>query len=80
MSPKDIQISKTYVNRGAGRTVRTVLAIGDEHRPHHWLDVWGILPPNESGVLYEQRGEQRTSYLSSFAAWAEREVNKPTGC
>ncbi len=80
MSPKDIQVGKTYVNRGAGRTTRTVLAIGDEHRPNHWLGEWGTQPPNEPGVLYEQKGEQCTLYLSSFARWAKREVHKPAGC
>ena len=74
MRAKDIQIGKTYVNRGAGKTTRTVLAIGDEHRPEHWLGTWGTIAPNEPGVLYEQKGVQHTIYLSSFATWAKCEA------
>lgn len=33
MSPKGIKVGKTYRNRGKGKTTRTVLAIGDEHKP-----------------------------------------------
>jgi hypothetical protein len=74
MSPVEIQVGVTYVNRGAGRTQRTVLAIGDEHRPPHWLGAWGTKPPDEPGVLFEQKGKQYTLYLSSFAQWAKRPV------
>lgn len=70
MKPSDVKVGETYVNRGAGRTQRKVLAIGIEHRPREWL---GNLSrePDESGVLFEQKGKQSTLYLSSFASWAK---------
>jgi len=71
----DIQVGVTYVNRGAGRTQRKVLAIGDEHRPDQWYGTWGSIAPKEQGVLFEQKGEQRKLYLSSFAAWAKGPVD-----
>jgi len=76
----DVKIGVTYVNHGAGRTRRTVLAIGNEHRPGKWWGGYGSVPPDEPGVLYEQGGEQRTLYLSYFAAWAKEPVKKSAGC
>jgi hypothetical protein len=72
MKASEIQVGKTYRNRGAGRTQRKVLAIGDDHRPRSWH---GASPrPDEPGVLYEQDGKQQKLMLSSFAAWAGAEV------
>jgi hypothetical protein len=71
MKTSEIEVGKTYVNRGKGTTKRTVLAIGDEHRPKHFF---GATPPNEPGVLYEQSGALDYLYLSSFAAWAGRQL------
>jgi hypothetical protein len=73
MSPNDIQAGKTYTNRGAGKTRRTVIAIGDEHRPKRWNGYPDAFP-NGTGVLYEQNGVRRNLYLPSFAQWAGREV------
>lgn len=73
MKPNEIKVGVTYVNCGAGRTQRKVLAIGDEHRPDQWLSGWSIAP-KEPGVLYEQRGNQYNLYLSSFAKWAKGPV------
>jgi hypothetical protein len=73
MSPNDIQAGKTYTNRGAGKTRRTVIAIGDEHRPKRWNGL-STTKPNEPGVLYEQGGKRRNLYLPSFAQWVGREV------
>ena len=67
----DIQVGEVYRNRGAGRTHRTVLAIGDEHRPDNWLGD-PDKKPDEPGVLYEQGGQKYALYLSSFAQWARR--------
>jgi len=75
MKVRDVEVGVTYVNRGAGRTQRKVLAIGDEHRPRQWLGTWGSTPPSEPGVLFEQKGKQYTLYLSSFAAWAKGPVD-----
>jgi hypothetical protein len=72
MSPKDIQVGKTYTNRGAGKSRRTVIAIGDEHRPGCFNGIGS--PPNEPGVLYEQLGQRSTLYLSSFAGWCGKKV------
>ena len=72
MKVSDIQAGKTYRNRGAGRTQRKVLDIGDDHRPRNW---YGSSPrPDEPGVLYEQDGKQQKLMLGSFAAWAGAEV------
>lgn len=71
MKPSEIQVGKTYRNRGAGRTRRTVVAIGPEHSPY-WTRT------GEPGVLYRQciGGEmrERTIALGSFARWAGAEV------
>jgi len=80
MKPSEIKVGKTYINRGAGRTRRRVLGIGDEHRPPVWLGAGSV--PDEPGVLYEQytgkRAEDKPTHgklcLSSFARWAGKEV------
>jgi len=71
MKPSEIQVGKTYRNKGAGRTTRTVLAIGVEHNPgdnfrHHGL----------RGVLFEQPGRegQHKLIIDHFASWAGSEV------
>lgn len=70
MKPSEIEVGKTYVNRGAGKTKRKVLAIGLEHRPKIFWNATGVPPDQDQpGVLYEQSGRQRSLYLSSFAAW-----------
>lgn len=75
MSPKDIAVGKTYVNRGKGRTRRRVLGIGDEHRPTSWFS--DTAPPDEPGVWFvDSDGIERHLYLSSFASWAGREVQE----
>jgi hypothetical protein len=73
MSPNDIQAGKTYTNRGAGKTRRTVIAIGDDHCP---AKRGGYPAPHQAGpgVMYEQDGVRRNLYLSSFAKWAGKEV------
>ena len=69
MKPSAVKVGVTYVNRGAGRTRRTVLAIGDGHRPDNWFS--SKPRPDEPGVLFEQKGQRHTLYLSSFAHWAK---------
>jgi len=73
MKATEIRVGGTYCNRGAGRTQRTVLAIGNEYRPKIW---WSNdeTRPDEPGVLYEQKGIQNRLYISSFAQWCGREV------
>lgn len=68
MSPKNIKVGNTYRNKGKGKTTRTVLAIGDDHRPNHWYG--DSATPNEPGVKYKQGDKERRLYLSSFAQWA----------
>lgn len=73
MKPKDIEAGKTYRNRGKGKTVRRVIAIGQQYRPEHWFS--SSPPPNEPGVLYsDMKGRHERLYLSSFASWAGDEV------
>lgn len=67
MKPADIKVGSTYINRGAGKTRRTVVAIGPEHRPDWFRS--DREPPVEDGVLYEQDGKRDSLYISSFAAW-----------
>jgi len=81
MKPNDICIGVTYVNRGAGRTTRTVLAIGDEYRPTEQQSEWYGRQSlkNEPGVLFEQKGKQFRLYLSAFASWAKGPVVEEEG-
>lgn len=74
MSPKKIQVGKTYINRGKGRTSRTVLRIGHDITPEFWLSS-GPRPEDE-GVEFEQNGKIVTMYLKSFATWAGKELEK----
>jgi len=68
MKNSDIEVGVTYRNRGKGKTLRRVIAIGNEHRPKRFC---GIKPPEEPGVLYaDMKGRHEKLYLSSFAAWA----------
>lgn len=70
-----IEVGKTYRNRGAGRTQRTVLGIGDEYQPEQWHSMSD--PPNEPGVWYvDNHGKKGRLYLSSFKQWAGSEVKK----
>lgn len=77
MKAKDIQVGKTYVNRGAGKTRRTVLAIGDDHRPERWYSTSPA--PDEPGVLYRQENSTHKLYLSSFAQWCGKEIEAASG-
>lgn len=68
MKPSEIEVGETYVNRGAGKTKRRVIAIGSDIVPEFWF---GSNPrPDEPGVVFVQKGEMRNMYLSSFASWA----------
>lgn len=79
MSPNQIEIGKTYCNRGAGRTWRNVVLItsfDDDQgfpyigcKPHKGKEkvyFWqtGLGRPESTGFLL----------LEAFAAWAGREV------
>lgn len=72
LKPADIKVGTTYVNRGAGKTRRKVIAIGVEHRPSRFLSM--NQAPDEDGVLYEQNGKQDRLYISSFASWCGKAV------
>jgi hypothetical protein len=75
MSPQSILVGKTYANRGKGRTIRTVLGIGDEYRPTSWFS--DTTPPDEPGVYFvDNNGRHGRLYLSSFASWAGKEVQE----
>jgi hypothetical protein len=66
MSPKDIKVGETYINRFTGLTRRTVLAIGPEHCPYN-------IGREEPGVLYSQGGKEYKIHLCYFAQWAGKE-------
>ena len=70
MKPSDIEVGKTYVNKGKGRTSRTVLEIGTNLKAS-WLS--DTKPPYEPVVKYRQGKWEYTLYLSSFAAWCGKE-------
>jgi alpha-D-ribose 1-methylphosphonate 5-triphosphate synthase subunit PhnH len=74
MKPEEIEVGRVYINRGAGRTTRKVIAIGPEHAPREWHGSRDTSPAGAPGVLFEQEGVQRTLYLSSFASWAGRKI------
>lgn len=82
MKESQIQVGKTYVNKGAGRTVRRVKAIGPEFLPKFRLSTNQRFPDGAVGVLYSQIGPGRqiqndtTIWLKSFAAWAGAEVEE----
>jgi len=90
MKPSEIKVGMTYRNRGAGRTKRTVIAIGIEHRPKKWMGANGLdctrinttPPPEEPGVLWRNASNhtgtpaRQTLFLSSFAKWAGSEVKE----
>lgn len=69
MKKSNIEVGKTYRNKGAGLTTRKVLGIGTQYRP---LSVFSHgNPPSEPGVLYEKpNGEKHKLFLGSFASWA----------
>jgi hypothetical protein len=70
MKKELIKVGMTYRSKGEGKTRRTVLAIGPEHRPREWD---GVAPrPNEDGVLFKQNNEEKRLYLSKFASWCDR--------
>lgn len=74
MKPSEIVAGKTYQNRGAGKTKRTVIRI--EHGlACNWYSS-GPAPDNEPVVEYSgKRGVERL-YLSSFAQWCGSEVKE----
>jgi hypothetical protein len=67
MKPSQIEIGKTYKNRGAGKTKRTVVDLGTHIKPPWMSD---SLEPNEPGVKYLQGNNERMLFLCSFAKWA----------
>lgn len=75
MKKSEIKVGSTYVNRGKGKTTRTVTAIGPASRivPRvRWLS--DTVPPSEPVVQFTQKGKVESLYLSSFAQWAGAEV------
>jgi hypothetical protein len=77
MKKSEIQVGKTYINKGSGTTTRTVLAIDDYYKPDVYWNATGKNPrKNDTGVLFRQGYKNRKLYLSSFAAWCSREVEQ----
>jgi len=83
VSPKDIRVGKTYRNRGAGRTFRTVTEIRPITEPEtRQLLFYGAGEAGDTVVIYRQRlsnsngrHEKRALSIRSFAAWAGSEVS-----
>jgi hypothetical protein len=77
MKAGDIKVGFSYLNKGAGRTMRTVVGIGDQFRPDMWFG--SNPPPDEPGVLFTQSGMEHRMYLSSFVKWCGREQGVSSG-
>ncbi len=75
MRTDQIVVGKTYYNRGKGKTLRKVLAIGPEYAPKAWYG--GERPADGLGVRYEQDRGTGCLYLESFAQWAGGVVGDP---
>lgn len=71
MKPSEIEVGNTYRNKGAGKTQRKVLDIG-EHIQAPWYSSHPQTEPRN--VLYEQNFKVGSLNLLSFAAWAGSEV------
>ena len=76
MDKNDIAVGRIYASAGSLQQ-RKVLDIGPHIRPDRaeGLDV----PPDDPGLRYEnvgghRKGEISDTYLTAFAAWADREV------
>lgn len=83
MKPSDIKVGKTYINRGAGRTRREVIAIESQadFRARPPLGVFGIGDLGNVIIVYRQLsgdniGRVYGLSLASFAAWAGKEVTE----
>lgn len=73
MKPSEIRAYKTYINRGAGRTKRTVVEIGAGICAN-WYGARSRRNVGMIGVKYQQGDKLRTLSLASFAAWAGKEA------
>lgn len=74
MKTTDIKIGKTYRNKGAGRTTRTVLDIGEHVPPPFKWDRRKELRVSFSQQYGADMEKQYTLSLESFAQWAGSEV------
>lgn len=81
MKPSEIQVGKTYVNKGAGRTRRKVIDIGPQAAPQRWRGDLDRMPaPGTPGVIYQQLGDRGEAlytdrlFINAFAAWAGKEA------
>ena len=79
MKTKDIEQGKTYRNKGAGRTTRTVVKIilhpDDDQLPKWWSS--DPRPESEPVVVFKDaKGGVNSLYLRGFASWAGGEVTK----
>jgi hypothetical protein len=77
MKASEIKVGHTYRNRGKGRTMRTVLAIGAAHQPRSAV----LAPRGRVGVQYVRAYASgnvalfaQYLWLESFARWAASEV------
>ena len=76
MKKSAIEVGKTYVNRAAGTTSRTVLDITEKPTDNQTPQWWSCNPRPVEPVVIFQAGNRPgfdSLYLSSFASWAGRE-------
>ena len=75
MKKEQIIVGHTYKNRRAGTTKRTVLAIGDNHKPEHYWNSGNLNPKlDDTGVLFEQKGNNYNLFMSSFSSWCGKDI------
>ena len=79
MSPNQIKQWKTYCNRGAGKTQRTVMLITCHEQDSEFPYVGRKPHAGKVKVFFTQSGLARHAstgflLLDAFAAWAGREV------
>ena len=78
MKPENITVGKTYRNRGAGTTVRTVLDIGPGNELCQKRPNVAIPPTTDLCVVYHQTSHRDRDIwalsLKSFAQWAGSEM------
>jgi hypothetical protein len=74
MKPSEIVKGGTYVNKGAGRTTRLVLDLGEHVEPPKHYYSQGERPGGPCVHYEDNKGRQGYLYLKSFAAWCGKRL------
>jgi len=83
VKPSDIKVGESYINKGAGTTIRTVVAIENE-TPGENSPVWWSTKerPSEKVVTFTttnrqwKKDKQYHLFIRSFAQWAGKVAPK----